>query len=93
VLGGPDSGKQWKAFARIGSLGIELALSIVIGLLGGRWLDGKLDTAPYLTLLGLILGSIAGFKSLVQTARRQSQRSDQDSQHDSKQRGNGKDDE
>jgi ATP synthase protein I len=93
VLGGPDSGKQWRAFARIGSLGIELALSIVIGLLGGRWLDGKLDTAPYLTLIGLILGVIAGFKSLIQTARRHSQSSHQDSHQDSKQPGKSKDDE
>jgi ATP synthase protein I len=69
---GPDSGKQLKAFARVGALGIELALSVVIGLLAGRWLDGKLSTEPYLTLVGLILGVIAGFRSLYLTARKQS---------------------
>ena len=70
---GPESGKQLKAFARIGAVGIELALSVVIGLLAGRWLDGKLSTEPYLTLVGLILGVIAGFRSLYQTARKQTQ--------------------
>jgi ATP synthase protein I len=70
---GPDSGKQLRSFARVGALGIELALSTVIGLLGGRWLDGKLGTAPWLTLVGLILGVIAGFRSLYTTARKQTQ--------------------
>jgi ATP synthase protein I len=72
---GPDSGKQWKAFARVGALGIELALSTVIGLLAGGWLDKKLSTAPGFAIAGLILGVIAGFRSLYRTARRQSQNS------------------
>lgn len=70
---GPDSGKQLKTFARVGALGIELALTTVLGLLGGRWLDSKLSTAPWLTLVGLILGVIAGFRSLYRTARKQTQ--------------------
>ena len=67
----PDSerGKQIKAFARVGALGIELAASTVIGLLGGRWLDGKLGTEPWLSIVGLILGVVAGFRSLYQTAK------------------------
>ena len=68
---GPDSGKQLKAFARFGSLGIELALSVVVGMLGGRWLDGKLSTRPWLMLLGLVLGVIAGFRSIIRSVRSQ----------------------
>lgn len=67
---GSDRGKQLKAFARVGSVGIELALSTVIGLLGGQWLDNKLSTAPYLTVIGLLLGVTAGFRSLIRAARR-----------------------
>jgi ATP synthase protein I len=74
---GPDSGKQLKAFGRIGALGIELALSTVIGMLGGRWLDSKLSTEPWLTLVGLILGVVAGFRSLYMAARKQSRQSQQ----------------
>ena len=65
-----DRGKQLKAFARVGSVGIELALSTVVGLLGGQWLDKKLSTAPYLTVIGLLLGITAGFRSLLRVARR-----------------------
>jgi F0F1-type ATP synthase assembly protein I len=67
---GPGGGKQLKTFARVGAVGIELAVSTVVGLLGGRWLDQKLDTEPYLALVGLLLGVIAGFRSLIRTARR-----------------------
>jgi len=66
---GPERGKQLKAYARVGALGIELVASTVIGLLGGRWLDGKLGTEPWLSIVGLILGVVAGFRSLYQTAK------------------------
>ena len=79
---GPDSRKQLGTFARIGAVGIELGLSVAIGALGGRWLDGKLETTPYLTLTGLLLGLIAGFKSLLQTVRRY-QKQQQQAQRDS----------
>ncbi len=64
-----ERGKQIKTFARVGALGIELAASTVIGLFGGRWLDGKLGTEPWLSIVGLILGVVAGFRSLYQTAK------------------------
>jgi ATP synthase protein I len=70
---GPDSRKQLKAFARVGAVGIELALSVVVGLLGGMWLDKHFSTQPLLTLAGLVLGVIAGFRSLYQTVRKQNQ--------------------
>jgi F0F1-type ATP synthase assembly protein I len=77
---GSGGGKQLKAFARVSALGIELVVSTVIGLLGGRWLDAKLSTDPYLMLLGLILGVVAGFRSLYLTARKQSQNADRNEQ-------------
>ena len=69
-----ERGKQIKVFARVGALGIELAASTVIGLLGGRWLDGKLGTEPWLSIVGLILGVVAGFRSLYQTAKSQNRK-------------------
>jgi ATP synthase protein I len=74
---GPDSRKQLRAFARVGSVGIELALSVVVGLVGGMWLDKHFSTEPVLMLVGLIVGVIAGFRSVYQTVRKQSQNSGQ----------------
>jgi F0F1-type ATP synthase assembly protein I len=75
---GPDSRKQLKAFARLGSVGIEFALSVVVGLLGGTWLDKHFSTQPLLTLVGLLFGLIAGVRSLYQTVRKQQQSSGRD---------------
>jgi ATP synthase protein I len=63
---GPQGGRLLKA----ASVGIEFSLSTVIGALGGRWLDGKLGTDPWLMLVGLVLGVAAGFRSLIRTAQR-----------------------
>lgn len=41
-----------------------------MGWLIGRWLDKKLDTAPYLMYLFLILGFIAGFRELYRIIKR-----------------------
>ena len=66
----PRDGRQLSAALRLASVGIELAISTVIGLLGGRWLDGKLGTDPYLMIVGLLLGITAGFRSLILAARK-----------------------
>ena len=79
---GPDSRKQLKAFARVGAVGIELALSTVAGLLGGHWLDAKFSTEPVWTVIGLIAGVIAGFRSLYLTVRKQTRNSSQKSERD-----------
>ena len=56
--------QHWKGLGTYGTIGIELALSVFVGLFGGQWLDGKLGTEPWLTLAGLVLGAAAGFRSL-----------------------------
>lgn len=72
---GRDGGKQLKQAVRLGSVGIELAVSTVVGWLIGHWLDGKLSTEPWLGIVFLLLGVAAGFRSLFLTARKQSQAS------------------
>jgi uncharacterized membrane-anchored protein YhcB (DUF1043 family) len=54
----------WKAYGRYGSVGIELVLSIVIGFFLGRFADRRFDTAPWLSVLGLVVGVYAGFRAL-----------------------------
>ncbi|EKP94667.1 AtpZ/AtpI family protein [Thermaerobacter subterraneus] len=47
-----------------------LLAGMAIGYYGGRWLDGWLDTAPWLQLLGLMLGVVAAFRVLWRTLQR-----------------------
>ena len=69
---GPKGGKQLKVYAQLGAVGIELAISTTVGLLIGRWADGKLGSEPAFTLIGLMFGVIAGFRSLIRAARKAS---------------------
>ena len=50
--------------ARLSTLGIEMAVSIVVGLAIGWYLDKKFDTSPWLTMIFLIFGIVAGYKNL-----------------------------
>jgi ATP synthase protein I len=56
-------------------VGIEFSLSVLIGLLGGRWVDGKLGTSPWLMIVGLLLGVSAALRSLIRIARQANQES------------------
>lgn len=47
--------------ARLIGLGAYIALCLVVGVVGGNWLDGKLGTSPLFLFLGLALGLIAMF--------------------------------
>ncbi|HEU4733104.1 MAG TPA: AtpZ/AtpI family protein [Kofleriaceae bacterium] len=52
------------------SVGLELGLAVVIGVLFGMWLDGKLGTRPWLMLVFLILGLVAGFRNMLRAVAR-----------------------
>ncbi|HET7501190.1 MAG TPA: AtpZ/AtpI family protein [Kofleriaceae bacterium] len=52
------------------SVGLELGLSVVVGVLFGMWLDGKLGTQPWLMLVFLILGLVAGFRNVLRAVDR-----------------------
>ena len=46
------------------SIGISMALAIFGCFFLGTWLDGKLGTEPYFTLLFLLIGIAAGFRNI-----------------------------
>ena len=59
--------KIGKGYAEAGpyiSAGSQYAASIVVCMLIGWWLDGKLGTSPWLLVAGVILGAVAGFYNL-----------------------------
>ena len=63
-----EAGAGWGAWA---SAGIEFGVAVVLFLLGGRWLDGKLGSEPWCTVVGALLGVVVGTYMLVRTALRQ----------------------
>jgi F0F1-type ATP synthase assembly protein I len=62
--------QDWKAVGSYGTVGIEVVLSVLVGFIGGYWLDGKLATKPWLTLIGLSYGIAAAARALYRAARR-----------------------
>lgn len=59
----------WLTAAAYASLGIEMGISIFIGWLAGDWLDAKLGTRPWLTLLLLLCGIAAAFRAVIRVGR------------------------
>ncbi len=55
---------------KLSSLGLEMGAAVVIGLLVGLWLDNRLGTNPWLTLLFLGFGFAAAAKSVLRAIRK-----------------------
>ena len=51
----------WVSGLQFAGVGWYMATAIVLGTLGGWWLDRQAGTAPLLLLLGLALGLTVGF--------------------------------
>jgi F0F1-type ATP synthase assembly protein I len=61
-------GTKWSSeFGPLLTLGLQLAISVVAFFFLGRWLDSKLDTAPWLMIVGLLLGVVGGFLNFLRT--------------------------
>jgi F0F1-type ATP synthase assembly protein I len=65
----PDARKMWGIAATTGAVGLEIAVAIGIGYLGGQYLDRKLGTAPWLMWVGFLAGVGAAVKALVRVVR------------------------
>lgn len=63
-------GQSSRSALRFLSVGMVLVACVVLGYLGGRQLDAKLGTDPWLAVGGLLLGSAAGFLQLFHAVAR-----------------------
>jgi ATP synthase protein I len=68
----------------------EMGLSVVIGMAIGYWLDELLGTAPWMALLWMSCGAIAGFRSLYRLAKRMEREAEAD---EAREKGEDGDDE
>ena len=59
-----ETKKLFKQLWYYSSLSFSIALSIVIGLAIGLWLDKQFGTSPWFTLIFIGLGVMAGFRNI-----------------------------
>ena len=62
--------------AMASSMGISMVLATVIGLVLGLWLDRLFGTGPWLTLIFLVVGIVAGFRNLYVIGKRATKNDD-----------------
>ena len=64
-----DPGRRWiTEFGPYLTIGMQLAIAVVGFFFLGRWLDTIFGTAPWLMIIGLLLGTAGGFISFFRSA-------------------------
>jgi F0F1-type ATP synthase assembly protein I len=61
---GKKGGDEGTSVSEFAGVGIQFAVSILVFLYLGQWLDRKLGTAPWLLIIGVFLGAGASFYSM-----------------------------
>jgi ATP synthase protein I len=64
-----ERSKMMKAAGRHGTLGLEIFFAVVLGVMSGSWLDGKLGTGPWLSILLTLCGLVAAGRAMVRVTR------------------------
>jgi len=64
--GGEKDEPPLVTLARFSGHGLTLAMATAAFLFLGWWVDGKLGTTPWLTLLGALVGAAGGFYHILQ---------------------------
>ena len=60
-----DNKQNWpRALADAMNLATSVAAAIAVGYFGGRWLDGRFDTGPWLSIAGLLFGMLTAGKMM-----------------------------
>lgn len=74
----PAAEEQAASGSRMMGLGLQFAVSILLCLYLGQWLDKKLGTAPWLLVLGVFVGAGFGFYSMYRVMTDENRRSDEE---------------
>jgi ATP synthase protein I len=56
----PTSPTTWQLIGQLSTIGMSFVFALVLGFGAGYWLDGVLNTRPWLSFLGFFLGLAAG---------------------------------
>ncbi len=67
----PHKPATWYRYMDASSLGIEIAVSVVLGAAAGMWLEKNVTHwAPWTSVLGMMLGVATAGRAIVRTARK-----------------------
>jgi ATP synthase protein I len=58
-----DKRQLLTAFGMVGNVGITMVAAAAVGLFGGRFIDDKLGSSPWFTIIGILSGLISGMWS------------------------------
>ena len=58
----------FKEIAKYSAIGLEMVIAVAIGTISGIYLDRRFNTDPWLTVICMFLGFIAGLKNLFRLA-------------------------
>ncbi len=84
--------ENWKATGGYGTVGLELALSVLFGFFGGRALDNWLGTGPWLAVIGLGFGIATAIRFLYRALQRANAEAEKHEQAEKASRGKYHDD-
>jgi len=62
--------RAWGYFALFSEIGLVLLVTVLVGVLGGYWVDQQLRTLPIFVLVGLFVGLAAGARAVYQLISR-----------------------
>lgn len=68
---GDDKRQIFSALGMAASFGFNMAASVAVGLVLGRYLDDKLDWYPWATIVGIVFGMITGLWSIYKRVMRE----------------------
>jgi F0F1-type ATP synthase assembly protein I len=78
----PEAKKMWAIAGSTGAVGLEIAVAVGIGYLGGQYLDRRLGVAPWLMWVGFAAGVGAGIKALMRVVRSYQKSLEEEAQED-----------
>ncbi|MEL3970668.1 AtpZ/AtpI family protein [Rossellomorea oryzaecorticis] len=64
-----DKRRPYQAMVLYSAILSQLVGSILMGIFGGRWLDGIWGTTPLFLIIGLLLGLSTGIYTMLQTVQ------------------------
>jgi len=76
----PKYKKAFEQISRYGTVGLELGISVAIGITIGFYLDKWLNTSPWLTIIMMLCGTISGFKRIYYALKEIEKEEQQDDQ-------------